>query len=54
MRPFKAIFLPDMWNDWHWFIYDAREILLATSNKGHFHLLAAREEAEAMILGLLA
>jgi hypothetical protein len=54
MRPFKALFLPDMWNDWNWFIYDARNQLIATSNRPHFHLLAAREEAEAMITGLLA
>lgn len=54
MRPFKAIFLPDLRNDWHWHIYDANDHIVASSSRGHFHLLAASEEAEAMISGFLA
>ena len=49
MRPYKAYFLPDMWNNWHWFIYDARDTLIASSDRGHFHLIDAQEEAEAVM-----
>jgi hypothetical protein len=54
MRPSKAYFIPDMWNDWHWFVYDALKRRVAQSARGHFHLCDARNEAEAVIRGLLA
>ena len=49
MRPYKVFFLPDLWNDWHWFIYDTRDNLMAESNLGHFHLIDAQNEAEAVM-----
>jgi hypothetical protein len=54
MRPYKVYFLPDMWNDWHWSIYDARDNLVATSDRGHFHLIDAQREAEAVMLYRMA
>ncbi len=54
MRPFKAYFIPDLWNDWHWFVYDALKHRIAESARGHFHLIDAQGEAEAVIRGLLA
>jgi len=54
MRPYSVFYLPDMWNDWHWFIYDRHNRLVATSNRPHFHLITAREEAEAMMTALAA
>jgi hypothetical protein len=49
MRPYRVFFLPDMWNDWHWFIYDLCNRLVASSDAGHFHLLDAQTEAEAVM-----
>lgn len=49
MRPYKVFYLPDMWNDWHWFIYDAYDDLVAQSDRGHFHLIDAQREAEAVM-----
>lgn len=54
MRPFRAFFLPDMWNDWHWLIFDAKNCCVAKSSRGYFHLSTAQDEAEAVIYGLLA
>lgn len=54
MRPYKVFYLPDMWNDWHWFIYDARDILVAQSRQGHFHLIDAQREAEVVMLYRMA
>lgn len=50
MRPYSIICLPDMWNDWHWFIYDAFNRLVARSERGHFHLVDAQKEAEDVLL----
>lgn len=49
MRPYSILYLPDMWNDWHWFIHDACDILVAQSEQGHFHLIDAQKEAEAVL-----
>lgn len=49
MRPFKVFFLPDMWNNWHWHIYDAHDLLVESSSRGHFHLIDAQREAEAVM-----
>ena len=49
MRPYSVFYLPDMWNDWHWFIYDAFERLVLRSSQGHFHLVDAQKEAEAVL-----
>ncbi|WP_156799881.1 hypothetical protein [Novosphingobium resinovorum] len=54
MRDLKIFFLPDMWNDWHWFVYDADYHCIAQSNFGHFHLKAAQDEAEAVMRKLAA
>lgn len=54
MHDLKSYFLPDMWNDWHWFVCDADYNCIAHSMSGHFHLWVAQEEAEAVICGLLA
>lgn len=54
MRPFKAYYIPDLWNDWHWFVRDADNRPVAESQRGHFHLTQAQVEAEAVIRGLLA
>lgn len=47
MRHLKVYFLPDMWNNWNWFIYDDRDIPVALSSESHFHLIDAQREAEA-------
>ena len=49
MRPYNVYYLPDMWNDWHWFIYDARGNLVAKSNRAAFHLIDAQKDAEAFM-----
>jgi len=49
MRPYRVFYLPDMWNDWHWFIYDLSNRLVASSLAGHFHLIDAQTEAEAVM-----
>lgn len=49
MRRYQVYFLPDMWNDWHWFIYDQFHELVAQSDCGHFHLIDAQKEAEAVM-----
>ena len=49
MRPLKVFYLPDMWNDWHWFVYDDQDNLVAHSNRGHFHLIDAQREAEVVM-----
>lgn len=49
MRPYQVLYLPDMWNDWHWFIYDACDRLVERSSRGHFHLIDAQTEAEAVL-----
>jgi hypothetical protein len=53
MRPLKVYFLPDMWNNWNWFIYDYRDIPVALSNQSHFHLIDAQREAEWPAAGLV-
>ena len=53
MRLYQAFFLPDMWNDWHWFVFDAAHRCVATSSRGYFHLSTAQDEAEAVIRGYL-
>ncbi len=50
MRHLYVFYLPDMWNDWHWFIYDAGHRLVDRSKNGHFHLIDAQREAEAVLL----
>jgi hypothetical protein len=50
MRPYHVYFLPDMWNNWHWMIYDGANCLVEQSKKGHFHLIDAQKEAEAVML----
>ena len=50
MRPYKIFYLPDMKNDWHWFVYDTLDNLIASSSRGYFHLVDAQREAEAVML----
>ena len=50
MRPFNVYFLPDLWNNWHWSVYDANSRLVAESDRSHFHLIDAQKEAEAAML----
>lgn len=49
MRHLKAFYLPDMWNNWNWFIYDDRNLPVAESSQSHFHLVDAQREAEAVM-----
>ncbi len=49
MRPYNVFYLPDLRNDWHWFIYDSRGILVAKSNQPSFHLIDAQKDAEAFM-----
>jgi len=49
MRHCNVYFLPDMWNDWHWFIYDQWGSLVASSERGHFHLIDAQKEADSVM-----
>lgn len=54
MRPTQIIILPDINNDWHWFIYDWAFNLIAQSDQGYFHLIDARKAAESYLLRLAA
>lgn len=54
MRPYHVFYLPDLWNNWHWYIYDARDTLIAQSDRGHFHMLDAQREAERIMLYSMA
>ena len=51
MRPYNVYYLPDMWNDWHWLIYDARGNLVAKSDRAAFHLIEQRCLAADLFLG---
>ncbi len=54
MRPTQIIILPDINNDWHWFLYDLDYNLIAESNRGYFHLIDARMAAESYVVRLAA
>ena len=54
MRPYHAFFMPDMWNDWHWFIVDARNKIVTQSDRSFFHLIDAQREAERIMLYSMA
>lgn len=49
MRPYNVYFLPDLRNNWHWHIFDARGIKIQSSDHGHFRLIDAQKEAEAVM-----
>jgi hypothetical protein len=49
MRPYNVYYLPDLWNDWHWFIYDARDEFVAQSDHAFFHMIDAQKDAEAFM-----
>ena len=48
-RPFNVYFLPDLENMWHWLIYDLDGEPVLQSSQGHFHLIDAQKEAEAIL-----
>lgn len=50
MRPYHAFFMPDMWNNWHWYIVDARSKIIAQSTQAYFHIIDAQREAERIML----
>lgn len=54
MRPYNVYFLPDLQNDWHWFIYDARGNLVAQSDRPAFHMIDAQRDAEAFMAYAIA
>lgn len=49
MRPYRAFYMPDMWNNWHWYICDANSRIVTQSNQPHFHLVDAQKEAELVM-----
>lgn len=54
MRDLKIRILPDLWNNWHWFVFDADFVCVAQSACSHFHFEAAQNEAKAVMHGFLA
>lgn len=54
MRPYNAFYMPDMWNDWHWYICDANNKIVAKSDQPFFHLIDAQREAEKVMRYSLA
>lgn len=49
MRPYNVYFLPDLRNNWHWHIFDALGNKILSSDQGHFRLIDAQREAEAVM-----
>lgn len=49
MRPYYAFYMLDLWNNWHWFIYDANDQLVAQSDRSFFHNIDAQREAEKVM-----